>query len=346
MTFQQHRDAIVHLGITMSQWLTHAPSEFEEAYAKNRWFTPEQINRACKAWAMQLTPESIDRFTARYTLQQHKPLRVAIIMAGNIPWVGLHDLLMVLMAGHKAIVKLSSDDEVLIKLVIHTLIQHTPEMSQYIEISPDKLPSDFDAVIATGSNNTNRYFEYYFRNKPALLRKNRNSIAVLSGNETQEQLQAIGNDIFSYYGMGCRNIAKLLVPQGYDFTPFFENIESLSSIIHHHKYANNYTYHKAIFLMNSTRHLDNGFLLVKQDERVASPLSVLFYHEYNDMQEVKDYLQTHSHEIQCVVSTIPELHAIEPSMAQCPSLSDFADGVDTFSFLQKLTDKSDHVIQQ
>jgi hypothetical protein len=346
MTFQHHRNAIVHLGHVMNQWLAHAPSEFEEAYTKNRWFTPEHIVQACKVWATQLTPESIDEFISRYEIREHKPLRVAIIMAGNIPWVGLHDLLMVLLSGHKAVVKLSSDDEVLMKLAIDTLIQFSPDISERIELCADKLPAQFDAVIATGSNNTNRYFEYYFRNKPALLRKNRNSVAVMSGNETAEQLHALGNDILSYFGMGCRNISKLLVPTGYDFTSFFENIEPLSSIIHHNKYANNYTYHKSIFLMNRTRHLDNGFLLVKQDERVASPLSVLFYQEYNDMQQVTTYVQTHSEEIQCVVSTLPELQAVAPGMAQCPSLSDFADGVDTLRFLLELTDKSNHVIQQ
>jgi hypothetical protein len=345
MTFQQQRAAIVHLGRTMQSWLTNPPAEFSEAYTRNNWFTTDNIKQACSAWANELTESSLDNLLSKYKITDHKPLHVAIIMAGNLPWVGLHDLLMVVLTGNRAIVKLSEDDEVLMKLAIRTLTEFKPEIAQQIEISADKLPKNFDTVIATGSNNTHRYFEYYFRNKPALLRKNRNSLAVLSGNETTDELKAIGHDILSYFGLGCRNVSKLLVPSGYDFTPFFESIQSMGDIIHHNKYANNYTYHKAIFLMNLTQHFDNGFLLVKSDERMASPLSVLYYQEYNEISEVKDYITLHSNEIQCVVSTIPELNALAPGTAQCPALSDFADGVDTIQFLNDLYSVSQHTVQ-
>jgi hypothetical protein len=334
MTFQQRKGAFVQLGEILGKWAINGHTKFTEAYIHNNWFTEENIRKALTAWSNQLTSHKLDQWTNDYSFDDVTPKKVAIIMAGNIPLVGLHDLICVLLSGHKAIVKMSDDDAVLTKLVINELIGINPEFKESIMISEERLPKDFDAVIATGSNNTNRYFEYYFRNKPHLLRKNRNSVAVLTGNETPEDLQKLGDDIFAYFGLGCRNVSKLYVPMGYDFTLFFENIESHKDLIHHNKYANNYTYHKAIFLMNLTKHLDNGFLIVKSDEAIASPLSSIFYQEYDKMEDVNTLLENRKEEIQCVVG---KLNGYIPfGKAQSPELSDYADGVDTMAFCLSL----------
>ena len=264
--------------------------------------------------------------------------KVAVIMAGNIPLVGLHDLLCVLLCGHKALVKLSDDDKVLMTWVIEKMLELDPAMKDRIEISTERLPKDFDAVIATGSNNTNRYFEYYFKAKPSLLRKSRTSVAILTGNETPGDFLKLGADIFTYFGLGCRNVSKLYVPAGYDVTPFYEGIESFYEHINHHKYANNYTYHKAILLMNLAPHLDNNFLLLKEEEKnIASPLGVMYYEQYSSMEELQQKLEAHKDEIQCVVSKQPiGDNSVPFGKAQEPGLADYADGMDTMRFLLAL----------
>jgi hypothetical protein len=199
--------------------------------------------------------------------------------------------------------------------------------------------TDFDAVIATGSNNSSRYFDYYFRKVPNIIRKNRNSVAVLSGNETTGQLHALGHDIFDYFGLGCRNVSKLLVPEGYIFNILFESVESYQPIIHHHKYNNNYDYNKSIYLVNGDKHLDNGFLLVKEDERMASPLAVVFFEYYKDEQAVNDLLIRESENIQCIVSDMPlnvNNQVVTFGQSQRPALWDYADGIDTMEFLSNL----------
>jgi hypothetical protein len=250
--------------------------------------------------------------------------------------VGFHDLISVLITGNKALVKLSTDDTILMKWVIESILKIEPAFAAYIEICETRLPLQFDAVIATGSNNTNRYFEYYFRNKKSLLRKNRNSVAVLTGQETAEDLKKLGEDIFTYFGLGCRNVSKLYVPVGYDFVPFFEAIESFYEIGNHHKYINNYTYHKAIFLMNLTPHLDNNFLLLKEDEQIASPLGVMFHSSYNTIDELQQFLSMKSNEIQCTVSNFKMPNNFSFGEAQQPELWDYADGEDTLSFILAL----------
>jgi hypothetical protein len=305
----------------------------EKAFTQNRWFTPENTKHSLHAWSHQLAPVRLHKWLSSYEVDDVVQARVAVIMAGNIPLVGLHDLLCVLLCGQHAIVKMSEDDTVLMQQLIDELLRIEPRFASLITVSKEKLPSDMDAVIATGSNNTNRYFEYYFRNKRSLLRRSRTSVAVLTGNETPEDLAAIGNDIFTYFGLGCRNVSKLYVPQDYDFTSFFESIEPWNSIIHHHKYANNYTYHKAILLMNLTLHLDNGFLLVKEDARIASPLSLLFYSTYANEEALMMELHEKAGEIQCIVSRRAMEGAIPPGKAQEPELWDYADGVDTMRFL-------------
>jgi hypothetical protein len=310
---------------------------FIRSYQQNPWFTNEYVKKSLGAWGSELTNEKLNNWLINYqNIPQPQPKKVVIIMAGNIPLVGLHDLLSVLLCGHKAIVKLSGDDNVLMKWAIENLLRLAPELSTQIEITEERLPKDFDAVIATGSNNTNRYFEYYFKNKSSLLRKSRTSVAVLTGKETQEDLHKLGEDIFTYFGLGCRNVSKIYLPEGYDIASFYEGIVDFYEHINHNKYANNYTYHKAIFLMNLTQHFDNNFLLLKEDSAIASPLGVLFYEYYSDINELEQTLALQKENIQCIVSKVAINGSLPLGKAQQPELTDYADGVDTVKFLMEM----------
>jgi hypothetical protein len=253
-------------------------------------------------------------------------------MAGNIPLVGFHDLLSVLLTGNNALIKLSSNDNVIISFVKDYLISIEPLFKDRI-LLPDGKMQGFDAVIATGSNNTARYFEHYFGNVPNIIRKNRTSIAVLTGKESPEQLEALGEDIFRYYGLGCRSVSKLFVPDGYDFKPFFTSIYSYHPIIEQNKYANNYDYNKAVYLMSEFKILDNGFLVLKEDKSYASPIASLFYENYTSLNNLKERLKEDEDQLQCVVGDGILDSEIPFGDTQNPALSDYADGVDTVDFL-------------
>lgn len=335
MNYSHRLNVISELGVIFRQSNPDFPL-FEQAYLSNNWFTIDMQIKAIKAWGQLLTKENLEKWLSAYQFPvQSKPKTVLIIMAGNIPLVGLHDLICVFMSGNKALVKPSSDDTLLIKWVIEELIKINTEVENLISLAIDYKTNSFDAVIATGSNNSNRYFEYYFKNKPNLLRKSRNSIAVLTGNETTEELDKLADDIFLYFGLGCRNVSKVLLPQGYNLEPMILAFERYKDIINHNKYANNYTYHKAIFLMNLAPHLDNGFLILKQDDLIASPLSVLLFQFYENREDVNSYIETNKNELQCVIGNIEGGLAFGHS--QNPELWDYADGVDTMKFLEQIT---------
>jgi hypothetical protein len=334
MNFQQTIQIYTQLGAFFKHHATQDEPVFRQAYLHNNWFTDEYVKKAVFAWGNELTETKLNTWLTPYqTFTEPLPKRVAIIMAGNIPLVGLHDLLAVLACGHTAVVKLSSDDTHLMKWIINALITIAPQFESRIEVTEERLPKNFDAVIATGSNNTYRYFEHYFKGKPSLLRKSRTSLAVLTGNETPDDLVKLGEDIFTYFGLGCRTVSKIFVPH---LATFYEGIEGFAEHINHHKYANNYTYHKAILLMNLTKHLDNNFLLIKEDENLASPLGVLNYQFYNNLTEVTDFVAKHADEIQCVVSKQAMPNSVPLGKAQQPELADYADGVDTVKFLLAL----------
>jgi hypothetical protein len=335
MNYSQRVDAFSKLGDIFRSLNSESPV-LQQAYLYNNWFTLDMQLKSFGAWADLLTQEKLNEWTATYELNElASPKKVAIIMAGNIPLVGFHDLLSVLISGNIALVKPSSDDSVLIKWVIAQLLEINAGFSNYIQMVEDHSLKIFDAVIATGSNNSNRYFEYYFRNKPSLLRRTRNSVAVLSGNETADDLDKLADDVFLYFGMGCRNVSKLLVPKGYNLEPMFLAFERYKDIINHNKYANNYTYHKALFLMNQDPHLDNGFLIVKQDDALASPLSVLMFQIFESESDIHAFLELHKDHIQCTVGKLTE-SMIPFGKSQDPGLSDYADGVDTLQFLKEL----------
>jgi len=336
MNFQQRINAFVKLGNFLLEISNENHPKLQEAYHHNNWFTPENSQLSLSSWVDQLTQTNLTKWLSQYSINTIAPKNVAIIMAGNIPLVGFHDLICVLVSGNNAIVKLSDDDKILPNFLIDELIKIEPEFKNYIHISDGRLPKDFDAVIATGSNNTFRYFEYYFRNKPSLLRKNRSSVAILTGHETPEEMNKLGNDIFLYFGLGCRNVSKIFVPNDYDLATFFEGIESWNSITQHHKYANNYHYHKSIFLLNIAPHLDNNFVIVKEDQSISSPLGVLFFERYDSLPKVFETLHQHQDEIQCVVCKTKVGNSVAFGNAQSPRLWDYADGEDTMKFLLNL----------
>lgn len=298
----------------------------------NGWFTPAQVRFAMGSWADALTTENLKQWLSNYQTPVDKPKTIGLVLAGNIPLVGFHDLLSVLLAGHKALIKTSSNDQKLLPFLVNYLQQVDPSLGNRIVFAEGKL-KNFDAVIATGSNNTARYFEYYFKDKPAIIRKNRNSVAVLSGQETTQELVALGEDIFRYFGLGCRNVSKLFVPQGYDFTAFFEAIFAYQDVIHYEKYANNYDYNKAVFLMSNFKLLDNGFLTIKEDPSYASPISSIFYEYYDTIDNLQSRLSADDDQLQCIVSTSKIKDSIPFGSTQKPALWDYADRVDTLEFL-------------
>jgi hypothetical protein len=304
----------------------------------NAWFTPQSVLKAVTAIGKMLNPDDLTVWLDRYNISQdHAAKRVGLILAGNIPLVGFHDVLCVLVTGNHALIKASSQDARLIKHILQMLVTIEPGfVDQYSFV--ERL-ENFDAVIATGSNNTSRYFEYYFGKVPNIIRKNRSSVALLTGKETKEQLFDLGHDIFDYYGLGCRNVSKLLVPKGYIFNFFFESVEVYQPIINHHKYNNNYDYNKSIYLVNSDKHFDNGFLLLKEDTRLASPLAVLYYEYYDNLQSAQKQLEEEGDKIQCIVSASPlsvKNQVVDFGMSQQPALWDYADGIDTMTFLTEL----------
>jgi len=301
----------------------------------NGWFTQENVLFAIESWAAILQESAITSWLEDYDFTKVKPKTVAIIMAGNIPLVGFHDFLSVLLSGHSVIAKLSSNDQHLLPFIAKYLEYVHSEFKGTITFTQEKL-ENYDAVIATGSDNTARYFEYYFGNKPHIIRKNRNSIAILTGNETAEQLSSLGEDIFRYYGLGCRNVSKLFVPKSYDFDPFFNAMYAWREIINQAKYANNYDYNKAIYLMSLFDILENGFLMLKEDTNYASPISTVFYEQYNAIETLQEKLQHDKDRIQCIVSDTFSDKSVPFGHTQKPLLNDYADGVNTIAFLLKI----------
>lgn len=356
LTVQQRLQAFAKLGEWMKQPGEPLSQLIESAANYNAWFTPENTRRAFLSFGEMLSQEKLEKWfeaegsqqsavssqqstisSPAYSILNPQPSEIksiGLVLAGNIPLVGFHDVLCVLVFGNTALIKLSSQDSKLIPSILNQLLLIEPGFASRINYV-ERLEG-YDAVIATGSNNTSRYFDYYFAAVPHIIRKNRNSIAVLTGNETIPQLEALGNDIFDYFGLGCRNVSKLYVPEGYGFDLFFESVEKFNTVANHHKYNNNYDYNKSVYLVNLEKHLDNGFLLLKKDERLVSPLAVLYYEEYNAIGTVIEKLMPLSGQIQCMVSSVhtalPIQH-VDFGKTQQPELWDYADSINTMQFL-------------
>lgn len=352
MTLAERKSAFIELGKFLNQFSPDGNNQKENvknntgfynkflelitlSQSHNRWFTQEQVYFAVQSWAAALTPYNIDKWLEGYNLDNIKPKNIGLILAGNIPLVGFHDFISVLISGHKALVKTSSNDQHLLPFLANYLIAVEPGFKECITFTEGKLEG-FDAVIATGSNNTARYFEYYFKDTPAIIRKNRNSVAILTGKESKNELIALGEDIFRYFGLGCRNVSKLFVPKDYDFTPFFEAVYEYRDVINYEKYANNYDYNKAVFLMSNYKILDNGFLTIKEDTSYASPISSIFYEYYENESDLTKRLDDEKDMIQCIVNGNSSTSSVRFGQTQKPALWDYADNVDTIAFLAKL----------
>lgn len=334
MTLQQRIKAFSLLGekikgLTLKEFTTLAT----QVEHNNNWFTPEQTRLALNSIGELLDENSLTEWLKAYSISDNVPSKsIGLLMAGNIPAVGFHDLMCILLSGHEVHAKLSSSDQILIKWLTGELSNINAEFGPKVFF--EEMLKGKDAYIATGSDNSARYFEYYFGKYPSIIRKNRTSIAVLDGNEKAEDFQALGHDIFQYYGLGCRNVSKLYIKKEEQLQDFLKAIEGFHFLTSHHKYLNNYDYNKAIYLVNGEPHLDNGFLLVKESDQMVSPISVLYIEYYTDQEELKHKLKGHDHKIQCIVSRNSWYPgSLNFGNAQSPSLSDYADHIDTMRFL-------------
>lgn len=348
MTLQQRKQAFVQLGLFIKRHYLGQKSEKEirfhddlekvinACFSFNGWFVKENVDMAILNLANMLEEKSLDKFCQKIT-DGNTNKTVAVIMAGNIPAVGFHDLMCVLLSGKNILIKVSSDDPAIIPFLCGMLIYFEPHFASKINFSEAKL-TNFDAVIATGSNNTAKHFEYYFGKYPHIIRKNRTSVAVLSGQESFDDLKELGKDIFYYFGLGCRNVSKVFVPEGYSFNQLFEAIYDFKYVIDNKKYNNNYEYNRAIYLLDLIPFLDNNFLMIKESKDLHAPTSVLFFEYYHNQNEIVNKLKQDSQELQCIVSKfdINGLGTIKPGKTQEPDIFDFADGVDTIDFLNTL----------
>lgn len=340
MKLEQRIKAFTELGATLRRLLEEQSASgnnklnlvIDTQHIHNPWFTPVNVRKAISSIAEELTGENLKRWTDSYPLlnENTKPLRVGLIMAGNIPLVGFHDFLSVLITGNKLIAKTSSKDTGLIHFISDTLCAINPLFRERIEFTEGAL-SDFDVVIATGSDNSSRYFDYYFGKYPNIIRRNRNSIAILDGDESESDLENLGNDIFSYFGLGCRNVSKIYCPKGYDLKKMSDLWNSFRDVISHTKYANNYDFSKAVYIVNKESFHDTGYLLLKEDNRISSPVAVLYYEYYESQHAVKQQTENLKEKIQCIIGK----HYIPFGKAQSPHLWDYADGIDTIEFLLK-----------
>ena len=340
MDLQERIKAFTEVGNIIRNTLTGGKGVFEEKldslvrdqYFLNPWFTEDNVRTALESVSSMLTEKNLVRWTSVYPEleQEHDPFSVGVIMAGNIPLVGFHDFLSVLISGNYIIARTSSKDPDLIRCIGDILSSVNSEFTGRIKFT-DALMKGFDAVIATGSDNSARYFDYYFGKYPGIIRKNRNSVAIIEGNETDEELTALGRDIFTYFGLGCRNVSKIYIPYGYGIDRLLRSWEGFSDIIHHSKYANNYEYNMAVYLVNKEAFLDNGFILLKENKGFSSPISVLYYEYYVSAKEAYDLVSHGNEKIQCVTGS----KGIPFGKAQMPELWDYADNIDTIEFLLK-----------
>lgn len=303
----------------------------KKASVQNGWFTEAAICETFKQWGKALNKEKIQKWVSSYRFLNDQPKKtVALILAGNIPLVGFHDLICVWISGNRSMVKCASKDTLLLPYLMQFLDDFIQEKSCFF--TNDQL-TNFDAVIATGSNNAARYFDHYFSKYPHIIRKNRNGVAVLTGEESKEHLEALGRDILQYFGLGCRNVAHIFIPKNFDLNLIFGGLYPLAFVIEHSKYANNYDYNKAVYLMSDFDFLDNGFMLLRESDILSAPIACLHYSYYENVELLKIKLEKQKEAIQCLVSNLPLKNALAFGTTQQPELWDYADNVDTLQFL-------------
>lgn len=318
-----------------SEYYNENDVEFQQVLKKseieNPWFTADNQKYALKQWSELLTEENINEWLQKYSPSKTSK-KVGLILAGNIPLVGLHDVISVILSNHIPLIKLSSKDKTMLPFLLKKWSEFSEETIDFEFV--ERL-ENFDAVIATGSNNTARYLEYYFKNHLSIIRKNRTSIAVLKGDETEEELKLLAHDIFQYFGLGCRNVTRIFIPQDFVIDRLFESFLDFKEIINHNKYANNYDYNRAVYLLNQDKFWDNNFVMLKEDAQLFSPLSVINFSRYSSLDEVKDFIAENEENIQCIVAKNDlEINSIQFGEAQNPGLNTYADNVDTMKFLE------------
>ncbi len=314
----------------LREFVITAAELVDSVHSENGWFTRDSVIFVYRAWVNALEKGKVEKWLSNYSLERNDNSKVGVIMAGNLPMVGLHDALSVIVSGNVLHAKLSSKDRSLMMLILNVIQKLIPNPEQVQIVEQLK---DVESLIATGSDNSARYFDYYFKDKKRVIRKNRTSIAVLEGNESEEELKGLSHDIFRHFGLGCRNVTKLYLPKGYDLDHVFKALFHYQEIANHNKYANNYDYNKAVYLLNKIKLIENGFLLMKEDEGIHSPVGALFYEFYETLDDVKRIIENRKDELQCVVSKAALPQRVSFGMAQSPELWDYADGIDTIDFL-------------
>tara|TARA_Y100000991_G_scaffold214867_1_gene203653 strand:+ start:412 stop:1410 length:999 start_codon:yes stop_codon:yes gene_type:complete len=323
----------ISLFSSLGKLISNSPNVFEEVVSQaiiiNPWFTKDHIRTSFLSISQMLDEKNLNNWILNYDLNHIKSKKVLIIMAGNVPMVGFHDLLCVLISGHSAIIKFSSKDNILMKFIIDKLISISSEIKNRINIVDDFVKCKFDALIATGSDNSSKYFDYYFKDYKSIIRKNRRSVAILNGNESDEDLKMLAKDIFLYFGLGCRNVSKIFLPKNYKTDKLFNAFYEYKEQINHIKYSNNYDYNKTVYLMNGEKLLDNGFVLLKEDTSIQSPVATIFFEYYNNRSKLDKYIMENRSLFQCVVSK----ENIQFGQTQFPKVNDYSDQIDTIEFL-------------
>ena len=345
MNLKQRKQALIDLGHFLERFFDNDPDDAREsqkfhafnelvkrAKQNNPWFTEEFLAKALHAWKLALEERKVEQWLANYDFPNEPSLTIGIVSAGNIPLVGLHDIICGFITGQHLLVKQSAKDQNLLPVFAQLLLKN--DKQQRIEFTSDRL-EEFDAVIATGSNNTSRYFEYYFRSYPSVIRHNRNSVALLNGDESAEELNLLADDIMSYFGLGCRNVSKVYVAKDFDFDPLFKALLKYQHLINHHQYASNYEYNKAVYLMSSFQLLENGLVLLKEDKNLSSPIACLNYEYYEDLNDLEQKLNLQQDNIQCIVGDQAKISLANVAFGetQQPELWNYADNINTLDFI-------------
>ncbi len=335
MQLKERIDSLVWLGQQLANPSEALEARIRQTKVHNGWFTEKNIHRALASIRQAfLEPTGLEAWATTYALNDTlESKKVALILAGNIPMVGFHDVLCVYMAGHQALVKLSEKDKFLLPYLVQLMDEQFPGVREQIQFVT-KL-GDYDAVIATGSNNSARYFESYFGKYPHIIRRNRNGVAVLSGEETTEELNGIADDVLAYFGLGCRNVSKVYLPQNYAFEPLLEALHEHRELALHNKYKNNFDYNYTLLILNKVAYQANGCVLMIEAPELQSRIASIHFEYYADEATLEEELKSRVEEIQCIVSAkaLPSVKTIAPGTAQKPRLQDYADGVDTMQFL-------------
>jgi len=335
MNLEKRISAFVSLGEYLKT-NTFSDELYLQIEKNNPWFIKENIDYSLNQISTSLTKENLNNWLSKYPeLKKEKQAKtVAVVSAGNIPLVGFHDFLSILITGNNILIKLSSKDNILLKEIANTLISIEAEFKNRISFT-ENIMKGFDAIITTGSDNSAKYFQYYFEKYPHIIRKNRNSVAIISGKETKEELESLADDVFMYFGLGCRNVSKIFIPENYELKNLFEAFSKYKDIIQHNKYANNYDYNRSIYLMNNIKFFEDIHVILKEDINYSSPISVIYYERYKDMNLIFNKLKQDHDKIQAIIANISE-NFIKFGKAQKPDLNDYADNIDTIEFLSGL----------